>query len=102
MSHTYTQEPWSQEMHNANASRIVACVNACAGIPTETLKANADNGKPIFELLIKQRDELQQQRDTLMAAIRAAYDVSHSKLESEIILAAAIASIESQTQEQSV
>jgi hypothetical protein len=32
--------PEKQEEDYANARRIVACVNACKGIPTETLEAN--------------------------------------------------------------
>lgn len=29
---------WDEEVMHANAARIVACVNACAGIPTEWLE----------------------------------------------------------------
>lgn len=45
---------------HANARRIVACVNACAGVSTENLEDNA----PVLELalrynaVIKQRDDL--------------------------------------------
>lgn len=45
-----------------NARRIVACVNACAGIPTDDLEASPDHG--LFHLaefsnhLVLQRDEL--------------------------------------------
>lgn len=48
------------ELSVANARRIVACVNACAGISTENLEDN----KPIIELandynaVLKQRNEL--------------------------------------------
>lgn len=31
-------EAWSSEVQDANARRIVACVNACAGIPTDKLE----------------------------------------------------------------
>ena len=40
-----------------NARRIVACVNTCAGIPTDEIEKN---GLPLYmhESLTKQRDEL--------------------------------------------
>lgn len=54
----HTAEPWRYNLHHiqtteevigvlprvANARRIVACVNACAGIPTETLEFLAPVG----------------------------------------------------------
>ena len=45
----------------ANARRIVACVNACSGITTSELERVNGDVTPIFELLMqttKQRDEL--------------------------------------------
>lgn len=45
----------------ANARRIVACVNACAGIDTELLGIIADNDKTLAGVIAeleKQRDEL--------------------------------------------
>lgn len=50
----------------ANASRIVACVNACSGIPTEDL------GTPpsITEYISDQADGAVEQRDELAAALR--------------------------------
>lgn len=48
------------EFNEANARRIVACVNTCAGISTENLEDN----KPLIELAmaynvaLRQRDEL--------------------------------------------
>lgn len=45
------------ELQTANARRIVACVNACAGISTEELEAPS-----VFK-----RDELAVERDTLRA-----------------------------------
>lgn len=39
----------SHEEIEANARRIVACVNACAGVPTEALEAFAKHG--IFKRL---------------------------------------------------
>lgn len=45
----------------ANARRIVACVNACAGIPTERLEAmhrGPADLMPMYARLEQQRDEL--------------------------------------------
>ncbi len=84
----HTQEPWSATDYDvyaptgvcivnvkstknlpcaANAARIVACVNACAGIPTDDLQAsrNAFDAMPATIRL------LQQQRDELLAALQA-------------------------------
>ena len=69
-----------------NARRIVVCVNACVGIPTERLESVKDDATPIFELLMKTIT----QRDELLTAIRAAYGSSHDKREVEKILSAAI------------
>ena len=49
-----------------NARRIVACVNACAGISTENLEDN----KPIIELA-RAYNEALRQRDDLLAALEA-------------------------------
>ena len=48
-----------------NARRIVACVNACAGIPTADLERSGNSVTPIFEMLIEAR----KQRDELLAAL---------------------------------
>lgn len=53
----------------ANAVRLVACWNACIGIPTEDLIKQAGDDAPVFALLMgymKQRDEL---ASVLQAAI---------------------------------
>lgn len=42
----------------ANARRIVACVNACAGISTELLECPGGNVAKVAGRLMKQRDEL--------------------------------------------
>jgi hypothetical protein len=49
----------------ANARRIVACVNACAGISTEVLEYNAMHGGVAG---------LEQQRDQLRAALQGVVD----------------------------
>ncbi|MBI5917824.1 MAG: hypothetical protein HY849_00395 [Nitrosomonadales bacterium] len=56
----------TQPMHPAapsNARRIVACVNACAGIDTETLEATIG----LDELY----SDIQRQRDELLAAAKS-------------------------------
>lgn len=55
----------------SNARRIVACVNACEGIDTLQLeildvKTTLDGA----DELIKQRDQLKQQRDKLLAMVK--------------------------------
>lgn len=54
-----------------NARRIVACVNACAGIPTETL----ESGKTVAEALKWSGADVLQQRDALAIAAKAAIDM---------------------------
>lgn len=49
----------------ANARRIIACVNACDGIPTEFLEREQYLGTAAFSL----RDQLKQQRDELLTAL---------------------------------
>jgi small-conductance mechanosensitive channel len=54
-----------------NARRIVACVNACEGI--ETLQLEILDVKTTLDgadALIKQRDQIKQQRDKLLAGIK--------------------------------
>lgn len=54
----------SKSEHRANARRIVACVNACAGIPTARLECGAAD-------VLAYSMELKQQRDELLAALKA-------------------------------
>jgi sigma54-dependent transcription regulator len=49
----------------ANAHRIIACVNACAGIPTVALVAE----KYIQTASYRMRQSAEQQRDELLAAL---------------------------------
>lgn len=53
-----------------NARRIVACVNACAGIDTELLEIIADNDKTLAGVIT----ELEKQRDTFLAALERIVD----------------------------
>ena len=50
-----------------DARRIVACVNACAGIPTYQLTAENDNPTNLGEVI----DAIRNQRDELLAATEA-------------------------------
>lgn len=56
------------DIGDANARRIVACVNACAGIPTDVLEDKSIL-KADDDLRIK-REELEKQRDELLALIK--------------------------------
>jgi len=57
---------------NANGRRIVACVNACAGMPLDWLEGTLSNGG-IDKLLQKRKDErdtLKAQRDELLKELK--------------------------------
>lgn len=59
---------FSGNMDMENARRIVACVNACAGITVEMLEAMPSGPAsllPMYARLEQQRDQLQAQRDQL-------------------------------------
>ena len=58
----------------ANARRIVACINACAGIPTYQLTAENDNPTNLGEVI----DAIRDQRDELLAALERFMD-SHEE-----------------------
>jgi len=53
------------EPAEANARRIVACVNACAGLPTELIEQGGFAAVPVTT-----HREVRQQRDQLLAAVR--------------------------------
>lgn len=55
-----------REECRANARRIIACVNACEGIPTEALEADVPG---IFRQINRQ-EELEAQRDELLAVLK--------------------------------
>ena len=63
----------------ANARRIVACVNACVGVGTEYLE---DNG-PIIEL-VREHNTVLKQRDELLAALNLWKLASDNAEESEL------------------
>ena len=58
----------------ANARRITACVNACAGIDTELLEIIADNDKTLAGVIAN----VEKQRDELLAALERFMD-SHEE-----------------------
>jgi hypothetical protein len=55
----------SKEEDRANATRIVACVNACKNVPNEWLQSNA------VYAVIEERDRLKRERDNLMQAMES-------------------------------
>lgn len=64
----FTNNPATKDEAEANARRIVACVNAFAGISTENIEEN----KPLAEVLrwLNERIRMaEQQRDKLLAAL---------------------------------
>lgn len=56
------------ETQEANARRIVACVNACAGLPSESLDLITSTTIGMVGY-VKQRDAARKQRDDLLAAL---------------------------------
>lgn len=70
MAHDNTADNIAGE---ANARRIVACVNACAGIPTDDLEACPDRG--LF-YLASHADQLVKQRDDLLAALQSISNIT--------------------------
>ena len=55
--------------HTANERRIVACVNACANIPTGLLE-NSDGLHLTSRSVIEQNESMKQQHDELLAAAK--------------------------------
>lgn len=69
-----TENLLDKTQHRANVQRIVACVNACSGIPTEKLEAMAtDPVEGMFGRLagrmVGENRTLKSQRDELLAAL---------------------------------
>ena len=48
---------FSKAHAEGNARRIIACVNACAGVPTEDLESVLCLGKDILRYIIERRKE---------------------------------------------
>lgn len=68
----------SAHEHEANASRIVACVNACAGVPNHILERMADESCCV--MLSSEHDDLIAQRDDFNE-YQAGYEDAPDKLE---------------------
>ncbi len=62
-----SRHPGEQDMAEANARRIVACVNACDGIKTIDLEAMSGTG--ILSKANHNADVVMKQRDSLLAAL---------------------------------
>lgn len=75
---------WSEETF-ANARRIVACVNACAGIETELLEIIQDNDKTLAEVIAN----VEKQRDELLAFVEEVRRTGDTRLASMAITAIA-------------
>ena len=54
----------------SNVRRIVACVNACAGIPIDMLEAMPSGPASLLQMYAR----LEKQRDELLAALELLYD----------------------------
>ena len=104
----HTQEPWkvqhphagqrgweiadssglnqiSQDVTEANARRIVACVNACAGLPTEQLESSPLGGVLNGVAgLIAQRDELLAALEGVLAVVGDSTGVAGYHLNGDI------------------
>jgi hypothetical protein len=59
------------EIHEANARRLVACWNACDGMPLLHLERLGEEKKGVMQL-VAHREELRQERDELVKALRKA------------------------------
>ena len=68
------------ERSMANARRIVACVNACAGVDTDLLEAG-ELGKPTM-LVIQENKDLKHRCDELLAALEFVMSARGEQLES--------------------
>ena len=107
MKSKHTPEPWHVDVHDqdadihsafgmvactmghpdnqdeegeANARRIVACVNACQSMTTEQLEARLTEGRSLAHMLTerdKALDMLTEQRSELREELDRAYDALH-------------------------
>lgn len=63
----FTNHPATRDEAEANARRIVASVNACAGIPTDVLEAMPSGPASLLPMYA----QIEQQRDKLLAALES-------------------------------
>lgn len=75
----------------ADAERIVACVNACAGIPDQALKVVTRSDYGVFPLVLA---AVIGQRDELAAALRGVIEVADRKTDVFDRAKAALAKLE--------
>lgn len=61
-----SDKPIEQDRSEANARRIVACVNACVGVPTEKLEGDYYQGFDPWSYA----EHLKAQREELLAALK--------------------------------
>lgn len=64
------------EQQDENASRIVACVNACAGV------SNGELAMTTMSVVLARMDEAEQQRDELLAALEFVMSAHGEQLDS--------------------
>lgn len=68
----------ASELAETNTHRILACVNACAGIPTERLEIlDASDAKASVDSMLQwldQRNAVTKQRNELLAALKKLVD----------------------------
>lgn len=77
----------TRKEHVANARRIVACVNACAGIPTETLEADSKTLAYVLTNIHHEILKVEQQRDMLLEALKV--NEEHIRNGAELVFGAA-------------
>lgn len=70
IAHVLTSQYDMESLTSIDASRIVACVNACVGIPTEHLEKGPNTVEQLAQLAEAEIDKLEQQRDELLAALK--------------------------------
>ena len=80
----------------ANARRIVACVNACAGIPIEWVEAGAVDIIAHAQDLIKQRDALLSALKAIEFATKPEPDDGSAHENAYMLARAAIAAVEAE------
>jgi hypothetical protein len=67
----------------ANARRLVACWNACDGIPTEEIESGTAGFLHRYATVVDERDALVKERDELVAVIRSAQKAFEQGIKSD-------------------
>lgn len=92
----HTPEPWfvvsyndntkfgiayiADDIDQANAERIAACVNSCKNVPNEWLYENA------VYALIEERENLKRQREELLEALKAVTEELNQQMRKQQVL----------------